>query len=205
MFHNSQESIEDPSRSLLGYVHYTFVNGSRNRQYRPAPGGRSNEIGWRIHLKRKARTTPKEWTDDPYFVCHLLALAQLKDRNRTVNPSKPITYTSRLLATHIHEKHFIILYEAQITSEVLNALSHWRDATTPIQWPTIKRKRIPYQPYDTFASRLIAEIRESRPSDSLSNISDGVDSVDEHGGERPYEPEDSGSSKMMRTSKEAGL
>lgn len=100
MFHNSQESIEDPSRSLLGYVHYTFVNGSRNRQYRPAPGGRSNEIGWRIHLKRKARTTPKEWTDDPYFVCHLLALAQLKDRNRTVNPSKPITYTVCSVCLH---------------------------------------------------------------------------------------------------------
>lgn len=74
------------------------------------------------------------------------------------------------------------------------------DATIPTQWPTIQRKKTPYKPYDTFASRLKTEIGETSPlpSYSLLNTSDDMNGVDEYSGKRPYEPEDSGSSKMMR-------
>ncbi|CRL21669.1 unnamed protein product [Penicillium camemberti] len=172
MFHHHKESIDHINNrppSLLGYVHYTTVNGARYRQFYPCPGprGATNKVGWSIHRKRLAQTTPEEWTEDPYFVCHLLALAQLQERN--LNSSKPITYTSRLLVTNALEREYILFYEAKITTELLSALGNWMDATIPIQWPTIQRKKIPYKPYDTFDSRLKTELGETStlPSHSL--------------------------------------
>lgn len=110
--------------------------------------------------------------------------------------------------TNALEREYIMLYEAKITTELLGALKNWMDATIPIQRPTIQQKRIPYKPYDTFDSRLKTEIGETSPLPShiLSNTSDDVDGVDEYSGKRSYEPEDSGSSKMMRIwERRAGL
>ncbi|KAJ5972944.1 uncharacterized protein N7479_002862 [Penicillium vulpinum] len=170
-----------------------MVNGARDRQFHPCPGLRGAR-----NKKRLAQTTPDEWTEDPYFVRHLLALAQLQERN--LNPSKPITYTSRLLVTNVSERECIILYEAKITTELLNGLRNWMDATIPVQWPIIQPKRISYKPYDTFASRLKADIGEMEisPCHCLSNTSDNVDDVDEHSTKRSYKSEDRGSSKMRK-------
>ncbi|CAI7565547.1 unnamed protein product [Penicillium viridicatum] len=122
VFHRHKEPIDHINNrppSLLGYVHYTTVNGARYRQFYPCPGprGAANKVGWSLHRKRLAQTTPEEWTEDPYFVCHLLALAQLQERN--LNSSKPITYTSRLLVTNGLEREYILFYEAKITTELL--------------------------------------------------------------------------------------
>lgn len=102
--------------------------------------------------------------------------------------------------TNSLQREYILPYEAKITPELLSGLRDSIDATIPAQWPTIQRKNIPYKPYDTLASRLKTEIGETSPlpSHSFSNTSDDVDGVDEHSGKRSYEPEDSGSSKMMR-------
>lgn len=69
---------------FIGYVHYTSVNGDRRKQFEPCPGPRrtSNSVGMNICLKKRlAQTTPKKWTEDPYFMCHLLALAQLQEHD----------------------------------------------------------------------------------------------------------------------------
>lgn len=102
--------------------------------------------------------------------------------------------------TNLLEREYILLHEAKITPELLSGLRDSIDATIPIPWPTIQRKKIPYKPYDTFDSRLKTEIGETSPLPPhiLSNTSDDVEGVDEHSGKRSYEPEDSGSSKMMR-------
>lgn len=78
---------------LVSYLHYTSVNGGRTDKFEPCPGPRGtlNWIGQRILEKRLAQIQPKEWTEDPYFVCILLALAQLQERK--VELPKPAIYT----------------------------------------------------------------------------------------------------------------
>lgn len=98
VFHPREVSIDHLHTNpplVVGYVHYTSVNGSRRRQFEPCPGpkGAFNYIGERICRKREAQVTPEEWTGDPYFVCHLLALAQLQERRLEL--SELIIYTVR--------------------------------------------------------------------------------------------------------------
>jgi len=214
MFHRRNEPAEHIHNSpppLVGYVHYTSVNGSRGRRFMACPGPRGtlNHIVGRIYNKRLAQITPKEWTEDPYFICHLLALAQLQERK--LNLPKPTTYIvsftlarflsarpqlirfqSRLLVTHIFEREYMLLYEAQITTELLNGLRNPKDATSPMEWPIIRRMKIPYKPYVTFADRLAAELVAPGPlaSRDLSNPSDDMNDSNEHSMKRPHEKED---------------
>ena len=87
------DHIHNGSPSLVGYVHYTSVNGDRRRHFEPCPGpiGVKNSVGASICQKRLSQMTPKDWTEDPYFICHLLALAQLQER--TLDFSKPTAHT----------------------------------------------------------------------------------------------------------------
>lgn len=96
VFHRQENCFDHVNRRfppLVGYVHYTSINGDRRRQFQPCPGpmGAVNSVGASICQKRLNQTTPKDWTEDPYFVCHLLALAQLQKQE--LNLSKPISYT----------------------------------------------------------------------------------------------------------------
>ncbi|OQE10075.1 hypothetical protein PENFLA_c095G03950 [Penicillium flavigenum] len=170
--------------------------------------GVMNSIGASICQKRLAQTTPKEWTEDPYFICHLLALAQLQERK--LDLPKPTIYTSRLLVTNVLDRECILCYEAQITTELLNGLRNPKDATSPMKWPTIRRRRVPYKPYLTFAGRLVAELvaPSPLPSHGPFNPSDDVNGVFEYGRKRPREQGDNGSyiaSKEMRGSFMSGL
>lgn len=97
VFRRQEASFDHVHKSffpLVGSVHYTSINGVRRRQFGTCPGpmGAVNSVGEGICRKRLNQTTPKEWTEDPYFVCHLLALAQLEHE---LNLSKPINYTVR--------------------------------------------------------------------------------------------------------------
>jgi len=114
--------------------------------------------------------------------------------------------------TNALDKEHILFYEAQITTELLDALRDPKTATMPMEWPAIRRKKIPYKPYDTFADRLVAELvapcplssGNSPPSVSPSTSTDNVNHVSEHGQKRLHEQEDSGSYKVRRTSKGIG-
>lgn len=179
-----------------------------------------NSVGASICQKRLAQTTPRKWTEDPYFMCHLLALAQLQERK--LEWSNLTVYTvcfwlvcfficrapadslqSRLLVTNVLDREYILCYEAQITTELLNGLRNPKDATRPIKWPTIRRRKVPYKPYLTFAGRLVAELvaPSPLPSRGLFNPSDDVNGVIEHGRKRPREEGDNGSCKVRRISK----
>ncbi|KAJ5329450.1 hypothetical protein N7452_009840 [Penicillium brevicompactum] len=202
IFHHREESADDTHKStppLVGYVHYTSINEDRRRQFEPCPGPRGvfNSVGANICQKRLAQTTPKEWTEDPYFICHLLALAQFQEFK--LDLSEPSTYTSRLLVTNVLDRECMMFYEAQITTELLDGLRDPRDATSPLDWPTVWRKRVSYKPYHTFASRLVAEIVAPSPVLSSDHLgpSDDVKGVIGHGRRRPPE-QDSGSSNAVR-------
>ncbi|KAL5335490.1 hypothetical protein BJX70DRAFT_374902 [Aspergillus crustosus] len=83
------ENVDRGAPPLVGYLHYGHVRGDRNNLFeaRPDPSGRSNRIGAKIGRKRLAQITPRDWTEDPYFVCVLLALAQPQERK--LEPPKP--------------------------------------------------------------------------------------------------------------------
>ncbi|PLB55401.1 hypothetical protein P170DRAFT_506004 [Aspergillus steynii IBT 23096] len=192
--------VENRPPTLVGYLHYTSVNGARRRQFEPCPGpmGAMNSVGARICQKRLHQTTPKEWTEDPYFVCHLLALAQSQEH--TLGFPRRIAFTSRLLVTNVLDRENLFLYEADITAELLAGLRNPRDATRPIEWPVVRRKRIPYQPYKSFSDRLVAELLapSSLPS-YTSNLSQKVNDVIDRGQKRTRELEDSRPCKARRT------
>lgn len=110
--------------------------------------------------------------------------------------------------TNTLDKEHILFYEAQITTELLDALRDPMTATMPMKWPAIRRKKIPYKPYDTFADRLVAELVAPCPlssGNSQASVSHNVNHVSEHGQKRLHEQEDSGSYKVRRTSKGIGL
>lgn len=114
-----------------------------------------------------------------------------------------IRFQSRLLVTNVLDREYILYYEAQITTELLNGLRNPKDATNPLKWPTIRRRKVTYKPYHTFAGRLVAELVAPSPSSSRGflNPPDDVNGVIEHGRKRPHEQEDSGSYKVRRISK----
>lgn len=96
MFYRQGQSDEHFGKSLfplVGYLHYTSVNGGRRDKFEPCPGPRGvlNWISQRILEKRLAQIKPKEWIEDSYFVCILLAHAQLQERK--VELPRPATYT----------------------------------------------------------------------------------------------------------------
>ncbi|KAM4064392.1 hypothetical protein HRG_012715 [Hirsutella rhossiliensis] len=147
-------------RLLVGYFHYTYVEGARRRLLRPPrrPGGGPNFVGQSIFRKKLSKVTPKEWVQDPYLVCVLLSLAQRQAR-ALVSP-KPTAYASRLLVTTIEKPdcEFIYLYEAEFTCTLLEMLDKPTFATERVTWPTIKLKRISFKPYKDFQQRIIAEL-----------------------------------------------
>ncbi|KAJ5959282.1 uncharacterized protein N7479_006432 [Penicillium vulpinum] len=187
------------SPPLVGYLHYTNVNGDRRRKFEPCPGpnGSLNFIGARILKIRLAQIAPKEWTKDPYFVCILLALAQLQERK--LESSKPITYTSRLLVTNISDREYIHFYEAKISAELLGVLRGPRTTTEYTKWPTIQQRKLPFKPYDTFGDRIMAElVAPSLCFHETSTMSYDLNGVVECGIKRPYEQENNKSHKMKR-------
>ncbi|KAJ5551965.1 hypothetical protein N7461_006663 [Penicillium sp. DV-2018c] len=147
------------SFGLVGYLHYASIDGARCRQFEPRSGVAIGSAGWRYCQKQLAQAFPKDWTADPYFLCVLLALAQMEER-KLLGLSKPIIYTPRLIVTSARDHEYIHLYETEITPELLNGLRDPENATQPLRC-TIRRKRISYKPYDSFASRLIAELNNA--------------------------------------------
>jgi hypothetical protein len=77
-----QKHIREGSPLLVGHLNYGDVGGRRFRMFSPRPGPRGciNYTGWGLGAKKREQVTPEEWTEDLYFVCPLLALAQLQER-----------------------------------------------------------------------------------------------------------------------------
>lgn len=96
---------------------------------------------------------------------------------------------------------YIYLYEAEITAELLNALKNPNNATNPIAWPTIWQRKLPFEPFDTFGNRLVAELvasslfrchHPSGPSDVVNGDIMG------HGTKRQHEKTGSMAYKKQR-------
>ncbi|KAK1144981.1 hypothetical protein N8T08_004696 [Aspergillus melleus] len=115
--------------------------------------------------------------------------------------AKPSSSQSRLLVTNVLDQESILLCEAEIATDLLNALGNLKTAVMPLTWPTIHRKMIPYKPYDAFVGRLMGQLVAPSPSDSPPqhvNHSTSSETNRRHG--RGDEDEDSGPRKIRRIS-----
>ncbi|RAH77796.1 hypothetical protein BO86DRAFT_412865 [Aspergillus japonicus CBS 114.51] len=204
------ERAIDPTESRtptpVGYLQYNSIHGARRKLFeaRPGPRGERNRPGGTLCRKRMQQITPEEWTEDAYFVCPLLALAQSEEQRRV--ESSPATFTSRLLVTEVADKEKIVLYEADITTELLDGFKNPKEADRPMNWPTVRRKKVPYQPYDTFPERMMAELQTPAfsPLDGTSSIPDSsvpdMDGKTPRGQKRPHDAEEDAPCKQTRIS-----
>ncbi|KAJ5581472.1 hypothetical protein N7535_000092 [Penicillium sp. DV-2018c] len=87
-----RDSLGNMSFGLVGYLHYASIDGARCRQFEPRSGVAIGSAGLRYCQKQLAQAFPKDRTEDPYFLCVLLGLAQMKER-KLLGLSKPIIYT----------------------------------------------------------------------------------------------------------------
>ncbi|RAH68578.1 uncharacterized protein BO66DRAFT_393121 [Aspergillus aculeatinus CBS 121060] len=126
------DPAENRTPTPVGYLQYNSVHGARRKLFeaRPGPRGESNRVGGTLCWKRIQQITPEEWTEDPYFMCPLLALAQFEEQRR--DESNPATFTSRLLVTEVADKEKIVLYEADIATELLDGLKNPKEADRPM-------------------------------------------------------------------------
>ncbi|PLB50833.1 hypothetical protein P170DRAFT_425133 [Aspergillus steynii IBT 23096] len=192
VFGRRKQANEPLDDTLIGYFDYTFATYGRKDKFQAKshPGNGNNAPVGRLHTKQLARITPANWEEDPYFVCLLLAIAQLQQRS--LPTQKQTTHTSRLLVAKWPDCEFIYLYEAQFTSELLKAIENPKAATTYTTWPTITRKIIPYKPYDTFRSRLVAELLLTKNQNcyATSGNKDCADFVVRCTTKRPHQQDD---------------
>ncbi|KGO75885.1 hypothetical protein PITC_033310 [Penicillium italicum] len=188
----ANQTLDNTFQILTGYFDYTFATyGRRDKfQAKSHPGRGNNAPVGRLHQKRLAQITPAIWEEDPYFVCILLSLAQLQERSLIFK--KQTTHTSRLLVTKWPDCAYIYLYEAQFTSELLEAIENPKTATDMTNWPIITRKRIPFKPFHTFQQRLVAELLlpPNQHCHNASDIEDGADVVMKRTAKRQPEQEE---------------
>lgn len=173
-------SVREESIPAIGYLNYTNVSGPRWHKCQPRQHSRGDDSArLRVSKEKHARVIPKEWTEDPYFVCVLLSLAQRQEYR--LKPPKPASYLvsvpclsncdrsprfvfpahipqSRLLVVSPLDREFFHLYEAQITSNFLGMLDNPTTATMETNFPVIKHRKIPFEPFETFQERILADL-----------------------------------------------
>ncbi|RAH65564.1 uncharacterized protein BO66DRAFT_442971 [Aspergillus aculeatinus CBS 121060] len=172
-FYRREAPLDNSSPPLVGYIHYTDLNEDRIDHCEGL--ARASRVPGR-RQKLLALIAPRDWTEDPYFHFILLALAQRQRvlRLRSPGPELESRFVSRLVVTHALDQESILLCEAAITTDILDALGNLKSAVMPITWPTIHRKMIPYKPYDTFAGRLRDQLVVSSPSKLFDHVNDAT-------------------------------
>lgn len=216
---------DQPDRSVcqeqlpvIGYLNYTDVSGIRWHKCQPRHhGGGDDSAISRLGKKKFDQVTPKEWTEDPYFVCVLLSLAQFQERRlksprpkiHLVSAPCPLKFLrfcrfvsladipkSRLLIASPMDRHFIHLYEARITCDLLRMLDNPAAATVQANFPTIERTQIPFRPFETFQERILAQLSVKDISPHVSRKHNTIN----QNFKRAHEHEDDESFKRGRTS-----
>ncbi|CAF3526411.1 unnamed protein product [Fusarium graminearum] len=95
------------------------------------------------------------------IVCVMLSLAQ--HRRDDLDPSRSMNYRVHLLVSKKGDTTHAHVFDAEFPKSVLDELdepSHHEKAT----WPAIYHTRVPYEPYDTFASRITSHLVRDKHS-----------------------------------------
>ncbi|KAJ5927250.1 hypothetical protein N7516_009023 [Penicillium verrucosum] len=181
VFHrrNQPNQFNPDAQPLIGYLDYLDVTGLRAKRLKPRTRRDKGHdtVGARIFTKKLSRVTPAEWTEDRYFLCVLLSIAQLQER-LSKDSSTP-SFLSRLLVVNRDDDDFIYLYEGQFACEFLKMLDKPTAATNCTNFPTIHLRKIPFQPFETFGERILAEILATNFLSIRLAVSDNVNTVNQ--------------------------
>ncbi|OAA33916.1 hypothetical protein NOR_08748 [Metarhizium rileyi] len=140
---------------LTGYIHYSEIKRQR-RKYNRRQNRSCSAPDYKF-WDRLSRITPVKWSQDPYLFCILLSIAQRQSRSkRWHHQHLESPYRACLLVTNESDCRFIYLFELSVMSEHLKIFERPDLARTPTIWPTIKCISIPFEPYFTFQSRILA-------------------------------------------------
>lgn len=152
------KQLNNSTPPMVGYLDYLDVTGLREKQFRSStqPGKRKNTTSTHLFAEKLSQLTPREWTEDPYFICVLLSIAQLQ--RRLLDEPPAATCSSRLLVANRDDFDYIYLYEGQFSYEFLKMLDKPTALTNCTNVPTIYRRRISFQPFGSFPERIRTEI-----------------------------------------------
>ncbi|KAF5267668.1 hypothetical protein FOXYS1_1462 [Fusarium oxysporum] len=137
---------------VIGYAYYKAINRERQRRFTPRLHPKSDinhpvERLCRLYLRK---VTPDNWSDDPYIVCLLLALAQAQSiKQREENKV-------RLLLAVDRDKNFAHVFQADVDAHILKALDEPTLDLNGVAWPRITHTKVALQPYLTFPGRIVA-------------------------------------------------
>ncbi|KAM6514288.1 hypothetical protein FALCPG4_015439 [Fusarium falciforme] len=177
VFHTHLDHIAR-EQLVVGYFHYDTLAAKRRERLSPCPHPRGdrNEPVIRLYRRRLSRITPIIWSQDPYLVCVLLSMAQSLRRESRSPKSFIFTvrcspyylfslltddahpYKARLLVTTKSDFEHIHLFEADITSELLQLFDHPTLSMAGVPWPIIKHKKISFMPYSSFQQRIMTHL-----------------------------------------------
>ncbi|UZP45148.1 hypothetical protein NXS19_012960 [Fusarium pseudograminearum] len=154
----TQPAANDNASPLtVGYFHYDVVIKERERFFRDGMHSIAavNPPVHRILQKKLAKSKPEVWTQDQYLLCVMLSLAQ--HRRNDFKQSRSVNFDVRLLVSNKADKIYAHVFHARFSNSVLCELDRPSDHEKET-WPTIYHSRVPYQPYDTFATRITTHL-----------------------------------------------
>ncbi|KAL5593613.1 hypothetical protein FOBRF1_012715 [Fusarium oxysporum] len=143
---------------VTGYAYYKAINRERQRRFTPRlhPNSDINHPVERLCSLYLRKVTPDNWSEDPYIVCLLLALAQAQSSKQ--KDEKPETFPVRLLLAVDGDKNFAHVFQADIDAHILKALDEPTLDLDGVTWPKVTHTRVAFQSYMTFPDRIVAEL-----------------------------------------------
>ncbi|KAK2667628.1 hypothetical protein RAB80_016819 [Fusarium oxysporum f. sp. vasinfectum] len=137
MFFMSPSHSPKKQPPVIGYAYYKDINRERQRRFTPRLHQKSDinhpvERLCRLYLRN---VTPDNWSDDPYIVCLLLALAQAQSTKQ--REEKPETFPVRLLLAVDGDKNFAHVFQADVDAHILKALDEPTLDLNGVAWPRI--------------------------------------------------------------------
>ncbi|KAF5024691.1 hypothetical protein F66182_3230 [Fusarium sp. NRRL 66182] len=151
---------------FVGYYHYDTVAWERRRKFIKIPtnpGRGGNLPVARLCQRRLKKATPPRWSEDPYLVCILLALAQAQAQ-ACKGPSSHDTFTTRLLVTTEADKTNAHVFKAIFPSTLLKTLS--RPTLDHVAWPVIQHTQVCFEPYASFGERIASHLLDCQGATS---------------------------------------
>ncbi|KAG5764823.1 hypothetical protein H9Q69_007348 [Fusarium xylarioides] len=145
-------------RPILGHFRYDEVVRKRELAIKPrrhpVPGS-SNLPAERLYERRLRDLTPALWFEDPYLVCVLLSLAQLRwQKQKSITESIVV----RLLVTSTSDTTYAHVFQADIPPKLLRALDNPTEDMDSLVWPAIQHIQVPFEPHASFSERVVRQL-----------------------------------------------
>ncbi|KAF5699706.1 hypothetical protein FMUND_14667 [Fusarium mundagurra] len=145
-------------RPIIWYFQYDELIKRRQRalapRSHPVPGA-SNLPVERLSQCRLRNLTPALWFEDPYLICVLLSLAQLQWQELK---SMTQPFFVRLFVTKASDTTHAHVFQADIPSQIVQALDNPTEDMDSLVWPAIQHIQVPFEPHASFSERVAGQL-----------------------------------------------